>query len=482
YTAKPEGNKPLWNSYDNNFKDWSTPGLWQDDSYAYRFASVLQKDENVLSFAEKFWTEVQGKMWRLVNNQWELVDVPGIGPEGTRNMFALAMLLTHEPQYVGIYSSAGGGHAMIAYAVTRDALHVADPNYPGDINRTIYYSNDSFAPYASGDNWEEINAGRGKNYETIQYLAKSNLIPSEKIAQRWEEVKNGTIGNGIFPNYQIQYLDEDTGSYKTLAENQVFTKSKADFSASGDGSMSIRIYKNAEFLSFDSDWKTDLVAGDNLLGFHVMGNIDNKGEYVDFKYINVIYEPEEPEGERFQYSTSFDLFYDPNYHFSFNVNGIVLNVINPNVELKDYANSRTKLLRISNVSDDEQPTVSGSIAPNIPTHFIYTNFNGMLIEERTYTNPRLQLYSSSSGELLKTFTDLNFTWTADPGYTWNGTYEVRVVLVYNIEQKITKKEYVYNETTQENELVVKDISYSTEPENEIFRLDINVEKDASLHK
>ncbi len=295
YTAKPEGDLPLWGSYDNNFRDWTTPDLWQDDSSAYRFCSVLQKDIGWDDFANKFWSEAQGQVWRLVNNQWKLVEVPGIGAEGTRNMFALSMLLTHEPQFVAIYSSSGGGHAMIVYAVTRDALHIADPNYPGDINRTIYFSNGSFSPYPSGDDWDEISAGRGKNYETILYMAKSNLMPWENIAQRWEEVKNGTIGNGIFPNYQIFYLDEDTGKYKTLSENQRFTKNKADFAVSGEGSASFTIYKNSEILPFDSAWKTDLIDGDNLLGFHVMGEINNNSEYVDFVYVNVIYETEASE-------------------------------------------------------------------------------------------------------------------------------------------------------------------------------------------
>jgi hypothetical protein len=257
---------------------------------------VLQKDIDWDSFAVNFWLEAQGRVWHLVNNQWELKDVPAIGPEGTRNMFALSILLTGEPQYVSIKSNTGGGHAMIVYAVTRDALHVADPNYPGDINRTIYYSNGVFDPYPSGDNWDEINAGRGKLYETILYLAKSTLMPWDHITGRWQEVKNGTIGNNVFPGYDIKYLNEDSGEYELLGENQVFTKDKGDFivsSTSGQEIMAFDVYRDGVHVPFHADWKTGLVPGDNLLGFNIGAELGDDSEYVDFKYVNVIHEPED---------------------------------------------------------------------------------------------------------------------------------------------------------------------------------------------
>jgi hypothetical protein len=295
YSAKPEGDRPLWGSYDNNFSDWFTPDFWKDDSYAYRFCSVLQKDVDWVSFERKFWLEAQGRVLHLVNNQWQWVDVPGIGPESTRNLFALSMLLTGEPQFVSIWSNDGGGHAMIVYAVTRDALHIADPNYPGDINRTIYYSNGAFDPYPSGDNWEEINAGRVKRYETILYLAKSTLIPWDHIAGRWQEVKDGTIGNDLFPGYQLQYMDEETGTMQILGENQVFTESKAKLAFWGQPGRSWGwlVYRNQARLSRDSDNKYALIPGNNLLGFDIAAKVGDDWKYVDFQYVNVIHEPDE---------------------------------------------------------------------------------------------------------------------------------------------------------------------------------------------
>jgi hypothetical protein len=255
----------------------------------------LQNDLNWESFALKFWEKAQGRVWKLVNNQWQFVDVPGIEPEGTRNLFALAILLTDEPQIVFVDSDAGGGHAMIVYAVTQDALHIADPNYPGDINRAIYYSNGAFDPYPSGSDWDAINAGQGENYETILYLAKSTLMPFENIARRWQEVKDGTIGNDLFPGYEIRYFDEDTGQYELLGENQVFTDKKVGFAVVKTGSnegLTFSIYRDETALNFDDDSKTDLVPEDNLLGFYVKKKVGDDRHYVDFQYVNVIYSPE----------------------------------------------------------------------------------------------------------------------------------------------------------------------------------------------
>jgi len=345
FTAKPVGPGHLWGSYDNNLRNWRTPDFWQDDSYAYRFSSMLQKDVNWGSFSNIFWNQVQGYIPRLINNKWEWIFVPAISPEATRNMFALSMLLTdREPQFVTIYSNAGGGHAMIVYAVTQDALHIADPNYPGDINRTIYYSNGAFAPYPSGDNWVEINAGRGKNYEHIFYMAKSTLLPTDKIAQRWEEVRSGTIGNNDFPNYQIRYLDNDSGVYQVLAENHIFTEKKVRINAhrigSGTAVLGTSIYRDGKVLAFDSDGKIELNPGENILGIYVLSKVDSVWEYIDFKYMNVKYEPEAPKPGSFNFSKSWSFILDPGVDANL-AQPITVNVVgqviapNPVITVKD---------------------------------------------------------------------------------------------------------------------------------------------------
>lgn len=427
YSAKPEGDQPLWGIYDNNFSDWPTPDLWEDDSYAYRFCSVLQKDYNVYSFEFDFWTEAQGRVWKRVNNRWQWVDVPGIGPEGTRNMFALAILLTGEPQYVSIRSDAGGGHAMIVHAVTRDALHIADPNYPGDINRTIYYSNGTFDPYASGDDWDEISAGRGKRYETILYLAKSTLMPFEDIARRWQEVKDGTIGNDLFPGYDIKYLNEDTGKFELLGENQVFTEKKIKLNISDQSGKTWgwRIYRDQSVLSKDSDNKHDLIPGDNLLGFYIVAKVGDSWEYVDFQYVNVIHEPEDEGAIPINISRSFEMPFGPfpastdedaNVQFTVSITGQLEGAQDPYVEYfninapapYDYSG---KSMRVKDVKQSEITVVSGTVNVSA-SRFSGSpiSWNGRGRTEYTLSNPRLVRYDPSSEEIVEEYPDMNFRW------------------------------------------------------------------------
>ncbi|MDO8530863.1 MAG: hypothetical protein Q7T26_01650, partial [Dehalococcoidia bacterium] len=136
YVTQPDGKDlTLYGRYDNNRVTPETPGIWEDDSYGYRFASVIQADTKWDSFANT-----------LFNN------LAGLDDEMTLKAFTYAVQVTGEPQYVGIRSSLGGGHAMIAYRIKDNQLYIADPNYPGNNDRRIEFVNGKFKPYNSGAN------------------------------------------------------------------------------------------------------------------------------------------------------------------------------------------------------------------------------------------------------------------------------------------------------------------------------------------
>jgi len=127
--------------------------------------------------------------------------------------FAYSMVLTKEPQFVGIWRENGkhkdgskkySGHALIAYGMdyNKGEIYIADPNYPGD-EKIINFTNMKFNPYSA-----KLHAKDDpKNYPFISYHAKSALINWNKIGKRWREFENGTIGKiapNEFPDYQIQ--------------------------------------------------------------------------------------------------------------------------------------------------------------------------------------------------------------------------------------------------------------------------------------
>ena len=210
YCTQPDGpDARLYGRYDNNGDVPATPDFWYDDSLGYRFASVVQTDIDSNSFANQMWYNlVIGKALKQdENGNWQTVDAPTIGDEATWDLFAYSMEATKEPQLVGVFSSSGGGHAMIVYRIYHGDLYVADPNYPGNTTRVINYAKGKFQPYNSGANADDIANGNGKAFETIEYCAKTTVLSWNDLAQRWAEFKDGTIGNDKFPGYQIMYKD-----------------------------------------------------------------------------------------------------------------------------------------------------------------------------------------------------------------------------------------------------------------------------------
>ncbi len=278
YCERPDGNDPfLWNLYDNNGNKPGTPDLWEDDSYGYRFASTMQHDIRWGKFEVDFQRELRGK-----HDEYHL------------KAFAYAIKLTGEPQYIGISSSAGGGHAMIAYRVDSKGIDIADPNYPGNTGRRIEYADGTFTPYNSGANADEIAAGNGKAYESIGYMAKTAMVDWSLMSKRWEEFKDGTIGNDRFPAYQVTVAD-DRGNKMPLVDGYVSKSNKLALQVDGgDVPIAIRVLINGALVRRDAEGKYLLQNGENIVGVDIWGDINAnpqnpKWKYIDFKYYKVIY-------------------------------------------------------------------------------------------------------------------------------------------------------------------------------------------------
>jgi hypothetical protein len=277
YVTQPDGKDlALYNRYDNNGKEPDTPTLWQDDSYGYRFCSTVQRDIDWDGFAFKFWREQRG-----------------INDELTYNLFRYSMQLTGEPQMVGLTKEGAGGHAMICYRIKDGKLYIADPNYPGNLERKIEYEANRLKPYESGANRAEIEAGNSISFDKIGYTGKTSIIDWNKISQRWTEFKAGTIGNDRFPAYTVTYKNED-GVYVELKDGHVATSNLMDINYSALFGGSITIFRDGKVLPYDANFNITLNPGNNLLGIYIKGivNVGTPQEskaYVDFKYINVFY-------------------------------------------------------------------------------------------------------------------------------------------------------------------------------------------------
>jgi hypothetical protein len=291
YCTKPDGSDAhLYGRYDNNGEKPATSGFWQDDSLGYRFASMAQK--SIVNMVDHFWQNIQGKKWIKENDKWKMVDAPlGISDDMEWDLFAYSMRATGEPQLVNIWSNAGGGHAMVVYRIKDEQLYIADPNYPGNTERIIEYKSGKFSPYNSGANADEIAKGNGKTYEKIMYIAKTTVISWDGIDAYWSQLKNKLVGNDKFPVYKLVYQD-DKAQWIPLADGTIVpfdAISIAVTSLTAGVTMGLNVYRDGENLVPDDKRNYDLKPGNNKLGMHIQGKVDDNWKYIDFKYVNVIY-------------------------------------------------------------------------------------------------------------------------------------------------------------------------------------------------
>lgn len=294
FCERPEGSDSfLWGRYDNNGNEPATPALDVDDSYGYRLASTVNQDIDWSSFQNQF-----------------LYQLRGASDAHTFKAFAYSMKLTGEPQEVGIYCGAdGSGHDMIVYRVDTKGLSVADPNFPGNAERRIEYANGKFSPYTSGANAAEIAAGNGRAFETIQYCAKTATVDWNKIAQRWNEFKAGTIGDDRFPDYSIK-TRPSPGQYQELTDGYVSPTRELPLVLNRDFPAGWYLYLNGEETQLAADGTIRLEDGNNRLGILVVGNVSTDPQnpqwrYVDFKYFNIVYGEEQPAPSDIPFVTLF---------------------------------------------------------------------------------------------------------------------------------------------------------------------------------
>lgn len=191
YYEKKKSEGALYRRYDR--VQQSKEVLWQDNRRGFRFASVIQEDLRWDGWLfDKLLTIEQTPAYHHLS--WKA--------------FALSMLVTGEPQFVGLTSTTGGGHAIVAYRMdlAQGKLYVADPNEPGQ-EQVIEYVNQQFRPYMTRQNANEPDA---KPYPGVGYYAKTSMIDWDKVAARWDEFRSGSIGtkgNNQFPAYKLWVED-----------------------------------------------------------------------------------------------------------------------------------------------------------------------------------------------------------------------------------------------------------------------------------
>lgn len=283
------GATPLRDHTDNNGQN-PTKALWEDDSLAYQLCTAIHHAIN----------------WTTVTKAYKASD---LSPEYTWKAFLYSMHVTKEPQVVGVYDTdKGGGHAILAYAAEpeKGLLYVADPNYPGQSNRVILYLNGAFVPYLSGDNIDDILAGNISTYEKILYFAKTSYMPWSKLGSLWAKYEDGSVGRGVFPEYQLMTIPSKTGDKpKELFTGMGMPETSMEVEVVekySDLDVKFCVRQGGAFGPWGSKHTVKLTPGKNRVGFFLAGSVANgKYKYMDFRWMDIhqvaeaVEEPEEPE-------------------------------------------------------------------------------------------------------------------------------------------------------------------------------------------
>ena len=142
YEQKLQGKEQLFGRFS------TLDNIWQDNAIGYRFCSVIHAD-----------LEWDGYMVSLFD---KLIDKNQELDKMKFYTIAGAMLVTGEPQGIGIYRQTGtyadgspkyGGHDLICYQIAPNEgkLFISDPNEPGN-GQTILLKIDKFEPYLAKEN------------------------------------------------------------------------------------------------------------------------------------------------------------------------------------------------------------------------------------------------------------------------------------------------------------------------------------------
>lgn len=299
YEQKLNGKEQLFGRFSTH------DNLWQDNAIGYRFCSVIHAD-----------LEWDGKVATFFENY---IDKNQSIDKMKFYTIAGAMMLTGEPQGIGIYRQTGtyadgkpkyGGHDLICYQIAPNEgkLFISDPNKPG-IGQTILLKDDKFEPYIAKQNGNAAS----NPYPFVTYYAKTAYIEWDKIAKRYTELLDSSIGYmspNDFPDYQIfvkhknenyEFWDGITVSNDTLRCVVDCPSAALFYSVDNKRYTGFAIYnEQGQIVSVsEAEWKkyTILKPGLNKLGFYIYGwrngymlqsdNTQYAPKFIDFKWFNV---------------------------------------------------------------------------------------------------------------------------------------------------------------------------------------------------
>lgn len=260
--------------------------FWEDDVQAYQLVSTVQRD-------------YINTHLRKDEDEYEISSgLAHMHDELVFNAFGFAMLITGEPQLIGVsmpYEGRRAEHSMIAYGIYQGGILVADPN--DQKGHVISFDGSTLTTFA------------GSSWDMFFYDAKSSLVAWDKVQGRWAELnRGGQIGTDVFPAYNINLVDAtgkktDLKNYGLNNPVNVNTRNVTISLTSSNTSLQLAIWndRDKEWMVWgmlQKDWlNLELKSGSNVFGLLVESDAlittivetkDNpKALWDDFKWITI---------------------------------------------------------------------------------------------------------------------------------------------------------------------------------------------------
>lgn len=186
---------PLYEQYGNLQRE--TAGFWKDDRNFIRLLSMIQtktSTPDLTDWLQENWNRSSMEHWYMTS---------------------FAILQTGQPQLVIITdtnewsdTTFPSAHALIAYKVDGRRMYVYDPNAPenGNLYLEIDLNTGKLLPYVGASSADKADI----TYNYMYFAGSSALLDFDTISDLWKKLHNGTIGDGIYPEYQIYEIITDS--------------------------------------------------------------------------------------------------------------------------------------------------------------------------------------------------------------------------------------------------------------------------------
>ena len=192
------------------FAKWN---FWAGNAQGYRLAAMTETDVN--------WPQANANMQQLDN----YASAKQINP-GLVHYFNLlaAMAISGRPQviFAGARPGLRGYVALLAYKVTPTEVWAADPNNPGQTIKIPFNGDFQSTPVTF------FTGAPTYSTNLFRFAGTSALIDWWRLESEWALFDAGTVGDGVFPSYTIEYFDDDFQLWKPFPQNNQLSISWTD--------------------------------------------------------------------------------------------------------------------------------------------------------------------------------------------------------------------------------------------------------------